>query len=139
MANDGLPAGALRAGLRSEPWLSQAAYVALLLLVFVGLAPFAVRDTTALASGQDINTGAGDLARQICYLLVFAVIVGCALQQRGLQAFAAVPISLAILLAWCLLSALWAIEPDVTLRRAGSGDPGRAFDDAEREQYRRRT
>lgn len=119
MANDGLPAGALRAGLRSEPWLSQAAYVALLLLVFVGLAPFAVRDTATLASGRDINTGAGDLARQICYLLVFAVIVGCALQQRGLQAFAAVPLSLAILLAWCLLSALWAIEPDVTLRRAG--------------------
>lgn len=119
MANNDLPAGVAQAGLLTELWLAPAAYVALLLLVFVGLSPFAVRDTAALSSGQDINAGAGDLARQICYLLVFAVIAGAALQKRGLSALDAIPVSLAILLAWCLLSALWAVEPAVTLRRAG--------------------
>lgn len=119
MANNDLPVGAVRAGLLTESWLAPAAYVALLLLVFVGLSPFAVRDTAALSSGQDINAGAGDLARQICYLLVFAVIAGAALQKRGLRALDAIPVSLAILLAWCLLSALWAVEPAITLRRAG--------------------
>lgn len=118
MAYDGFPAGAV--GLRSQvqPWIPAAAFLALLLLVFVGLSPFAVHDPNALALGQEINTGKGDIARQISYFLVFSVIAASALHRRGLQAFSSFPALLAVLLAWCVLSAFWSVEPTVTLRRA---------------------
>ena len=45
--------------------------LALLLLVFVGIAPFEVRDANALLHGAD-ESGAGNLARQLSYLAVFA-------------------------------------------------------------------
>jgi exopolysaccharide production protein ExoQ len=118
MAHDGFPAGVVPWRAHAQPWIAEAAYLALLLLVFVGLSPFAVRELNALALGQDINAGKGDIARQICYFLVFAVIAASALHRRGLQAIRAVPVLLAVLLAWCALSALWSIEPAVTLRRA---------------------
>ncbi len=116
MANDGLTISSSRA--RFEPWVAEAAYVALLLLVFVGLSPFETRDPAALAIGVP-TSGAGDLARQICYLAVFAVIVAAAFAHRGWNAVTIIPLSLALLLGWCLLSATWAGEPGIAFRRAG--------------------
>ena len=116
MANDGLTVSSSR--VRFEPWVAEAAYVALLLLVFVGLSPFETRDPATLAIGAPAS-GAGDLARQICYLAVFAVIVAAAFANRGWNAVTIIPLSLALLLGWCLLSALWAGEPGVAFRRAG--------------------
>jgi exopolysaccharide production protein ExoQ len=76
-----------------------------------------VKDPAVVAFGAP--AGQGDLIRQLCYLVVFAVIVLGAAQKHGLQMLRAVPILLALLLAWCVASALWAGEPAVTFRRAG--------------------
>lgn len=104
---------------RFAPWIAETAFLALLLMVFIGLMPFAPRDASTLAIGESGFAGAGDATRQVLYLLVLAASVGAALQLRGLSAFRAIPIPLAMLLGWCLLSASWAPAPDIALRRAG--------------------
>ena len=97
----------------------EGAFVVLLLLVYVGLAPFATRDPHVLATGETLTAGEGDLIRQISYLAVFLVIAASAMEKASWRAIDAVPISLAALLLWCALTALWAQEPDITIRRAG--------------------
>lgn len=116
MANDGLTISPSRA--RFEPWVAEAAYVAFLILVFVGLSPFETRDPAALAIGVP-TSGSGDLARQICYLGAFAAILATSFGKRGWDAIRLVPLSMAFLLGWCLLSATWAGEPGIAVRRAG--------------------
>jgi len=104
---------------REASWIDEVVFVAFLLLAFVGLSPFAVHTDSVTAFGQNGTSGAGDLARQLCYLAVFAAIVFGALRRRGIEALSSVPPALALLLVWCLLSALWTGEPGVTFRRAG--------------------
>jgi exopolysaccharide production protein ExoQ len=119
MANDGIALGNISSNPGLTSWIVEAAYVGFLLLVFIGLTPFAMRDTVDTAIGASGAAGAGDVLRQICYLAVFAIILVGTLAKRGISAFSAVPIWLAMLLVWCALTSLWAIESDVTLRRAG--------------------
>ncbi|MBV9993110.1 MAG: O-antigen ligase family protein [Alphaproteobacteria bacterium] len=95
-------------------------FVALLLLAFVGVQPFAIRNpATDLQTGPYQVTGGGDAFRQAIYLLVFFSVAGFAVMRRGIGILSTVPPLLAMLLGWCLLSALWAAAPDVALRRAG--------------------
>ena len=100
---------------RFAPWIAEAAFVALLLLVFVGFQPFEVRDAATLAA----DTGAGSLARQISYILVFAAIVAAAYDRHRLDALSVVPLGFFFVLGWCLLSAAWSNVPGVVIRRAG--------------------
>jgi O-antigen ligase len=118
MAHSGYSPAVALSRVRFAPWLAETAFVALLLMVFIGLMPFAPRDTTVLAIGESGFAGAGDTTRQILYLVVLLATVGAALELRGLRAFHAIPLPLAFLLGWCLLSAAWAPAPDVALRRA---------------------
>ena len=118
MAGEALLAPLPGLGVRSESWLADAGYLALLLLIFVSLSPFAIRDPVALAAGESGFSSAGDVVRQIAFLAVFAVIAYSALRQNGPAALGSVSIPLLVLLAWCLLSASWAVEPDVSFRRA---------------------
>jgi O-antigen ligase len=91
-------------------------FVAFLLLVFVGLRPFAVRDEESLLAGA---AGDGDLVRQIAFVAVFlAASLVALLQPRG-RITEVVPAPLAAVLCWCLLSVVWAIEPVIALRRVG--------------------
>jgi O-antigen ligase len=117
MANEGLASGLMQA--RDASWIDEAVFVAFLLLAFVGLSPFAIHSDSVTAFGENGTTGAGDLARQLCYLAVFAAIVFGAVRRRGLDAISSLPMLLMLLLAWCLFSALWAGQPGVTFRRAG--------------------
>lgn len=117
MVNEGLAIGVNRA--RQASWIDEAVLLAFLLLAFVGLSPFAVPPPAVTAFGGVATTGAGDLARQLCYLAVFAAIVIGAARTFRTKALSLVPVLLVLLLAWCLLSALWSGEPGVTLRRAG--------------------
>ena len=117
MASDGLAVPLSRAHRAS--WIDEAVFLAFLLLAFVGLAPFAVHAPAVTAFGENGTTGAGDLARQLCYLAVLAAVLFTALRNRGIEAISAVPLLLLLLLAWCLLSATWAAEPGVAFRRAG--------------------
>ena len=113
MANDVLASPATRA----SSWVEEAVFVAFLLLAFVGLSPFAPPPPAQL--GAVAATGAGDMLRQACYLLVLAAVTAGAWRRFGTQAFAPVPVLLAALVVWCLLSAAWSGEPAITVRRAG--------------------
>ena len=85
MANDGLAGGLVRTP--RATWIEAGALFAFLILAFVGLSPFAVHAPSVTEFGQNGTTGAGDVARQVCYLVVFAAIVIGALRLRGLEAF----------------------------------------------------
>jgi O-antigen ligase len=100
------------------PWIAETALVVLLLLIFVSLQPFAVRDTVNTAVGAGAAESAGSVLRQASYLLTFAILLSCAAMKRGVQAAHAVPVIFAILLIWCATTALWAAEPSVSFRRA---------------------
>jgi O-antigen ligase len=100
------------------PWIAETALVVLLLLIFVSLQPFAVRDTVNTAVGAGAAEAAGSAMRQFSYLLTFAVLLTCALMKRGLDAVKVVPVIFAVLLMWCATTALWASEPSVSFRRA---------------------
>ncbi len=95
--------------------IAEGAFVLFLLLVFVGLTPFAMPDTTA---GTNPASGAGDVVRQFSYLTVFGIIAAMAAMRRGWQMVPAGFFPFLVLLGWCVLSAFWSIEPGVTLRRA---------------------
>lgn len=113
MVNDGLALShpATRSWLPS--WVAEAGFVVFILLIFVGLSPFAVVVPNAVTKA----TGQGDALRQLSYLFAFGLVAVAAYERRALNALSAVPISIALLLAWCFVSAAWAHEPSVTMRR----------------------
>jgi exopolysaccharide production protein ExoQ len=94
------------------------AFVALLLLIFVGLDAFSPPPVIAQFGGVQ-EASHGDALRQIAYLSVAGMIALTAIQRFGLGALRALPVSMGLLLAWCLASALWAPETNIVLRRAG--------------------
>src|SRR5882757_2284695 len=89
-------------------------FVALLLLIFVGLDAFALPQAAGASQVPQ-----GDALRQLAYLSVAGMIGIGAVQRFGLGALRALPASMGLLLAWCLASALWAPDPGIVLRRAG--------------------
>ncbi len=93
-------------------------FLALLLLIFVGLDAFSPPPLT-LQSGGVQTASHGDVVRQFSYLSVAGLIGIAAFQRFGLGALRALPVSMGLLLAWCLASALWAPQADIVLRRAG--------------------
>jgi O-antigen ligase len=119
MANDGIAIRDTRTGQDVASRALEFAFAGFLLLVFIGLSPFAVRDPNVLVNGETIAAGEGDLIRQICYLLVFFTIVAVAIHREGWRTLDAMPVMLTVLLVWCGLSALWSPEPDITIRRVG--------------------
>lgn len=102
----------------ATPRLAEIAFAALLLLIYVGTTPFALRAATVPVGAPVAQSGAGDALRQVCFLSVFVLVLWSALKDRGLRALASVPPLMAMLLAWCVASALWSAEPAVTARRA---------------------
>ena len=94
------------------------AFIALLLLIFVGLNAFSPPPLVAQFGGVQ-GASRGDTLRQVAYLGVAAMIGLAALQRFGLGLLARLPVSMGLLLAWCLASALWAPETGIVLRRAG--------------------
>lgn len=120
MGSDGITLHGTGSGQAVASRLLEFAFAGFLLLVFVGLQPFAIRDPNILVNGDMLAAGEGDLARQILYLLFFAAIFAVAIQREGLRAIDAVPPFLALLLLWCGLSAFWTEAPPmITIRRVG--------------------
>lgn len=97
--------------------LAELAYVLYLLLIFVSLHPFAVRDMALLPLGTSGN-GEGDTLRQVCYLGTFALIAFSAFQTRGSDIVRAMPLTMVLLLGWCLVTSLWAPAAMIAMRRA---------------------
>lgn len=102
----------------SRTLLASGVYIALLLLIFVGLDAFSPPPLVSQYGGVQ-EASKGDLLRQLCYLGVGAGVVLAAMQRLGLGALRAISPAMGLLLAWCLASALWAPEPNVVIRRAG--------------------
>jgi exopolysaccharide production protein ExoQ len=100
-------------------WFDQVVFLAFLLLVFVGLKPFMPPPPEVDAFGAQGMTGSGDVLRQIGYILVFVAILIAAVRKRGWLALAEIPVPLLLLMLWCFVSTLWAVEPGVAVRRAG--------------------
>ena len=118
MANDGIVAESYTAPRAS--WIDEAVFLAFLLLAFVGLTPFSGSPPDVTVAGQVVaGGGAGDLARQLCYLVVLAAVMIETVRKRGSAAFSALPLLLLLLLAWCMMSAAWSGAPLVSIRRAG--------------------
>lgn len=98
--------------------LATTAYLLLLLLVYVGLTAFSPPPLVSQFGGVQ-EASKGDLLRQILYLGAGALALLAAVRMRGLDAVRAMPIPMALMLVWCMASALWAPEPGVVIRRAG--------------------
>ena len=98
--------------------LPSLSFVALLLLIFVGLDAFSPPPLVSQFGGVQ-EASHGDALRQFAYLSVAGLIGIAAMQRFGMGALRALPLSMGLLLAWCLASALWAPETDIVLRRAG--------------------
>jgi len=98
--------------------LATLAYIAFLLLIFVGLDAFSPPAAVSRFGGVQEASG-GDSLRQICFLLTAGCIVLTAWQRFGLGLLRALPVSMLLLLGWCLASALWSPDAGVVVRRAG--------------------
>ncbi|HEU0096440.1 MAG TPA: O-antigen ligase family protein, partial [Rhizomicrobium sp.] len=98
--------------------LPSLAFIALLLLIFVGLDAYSPPLQVSQFGGVT-EASHGDIVRQAAYLGVAALIGLTALQRYGMSALRAMPLSMGLLLAWCLASAMWAPESGIVLRRAG--------------------
>src|SRR3982750_241966 len=105
-------------GLSERALLPGLSFIALLLLVYVGLDAFSPPPDVTRFGGVS-EASKGDVARQIAYLSVAAVIGVTALARFGLESIRIIPLSMILLLAWCMASAFWAPEPTIVLRRAG--------------------
>ena len=94
------------------------AFIGLLLLIFVGLDAFSPPPLVSQFGGVR-EASRTDVLRQIAYLGVAAMVGLTALQRYGIGMLRAIPVSMGLLLCWCLASALWAPEAGIVIRRAG--------------------
>jgi len=97
--------------------LPTAGFIALLLLIFIGLEAFQPPPEVAQFGGVQ-EASRGDALRQVAYLGVGGLIGLAALQRHGWNLLRAIPVTMMVLLAWCVASALWAPETGIVLRRA---------------------
>ncbi len=112
MANESFALGYAPPRDVSRSVIAEIAFVALLLMMFVGMTPFAPPVLPVSAEAP------GDSLRQILYLSIFFPILLAAALQRGGSALRVIPWTMAAMLTWCFFSIAWSAVPDVTLRRA---------------------
>src|SRR6185312_13339116 len=93
MANNGIAIRDSHAGQDVASRLVEFAFGAFLLLVFVGLQPFAIRDPNVLVNGDMLAAGEGDLVRQMLYLLFFAMIF---IRRVGLEVIVVLSVMLSV-------------------------------------------
>ncbi len=90
---------------------------AMLLLSFIGLHPLALTGGLDVAA-QALQGGDGDSAKQAIFVFLFLLMVADTVATKGVRKLVDVPVPFIILLAWCWISMLWAIEPGIAVRRA---------------------
>jgi exopolysaccharide production protein ExoQ len=104
----------------SGPWralrIAEPIFVLILLLAFIGLEPVFLVGESRLPPGVVIE-GGGDTLRELLYVSLFLTVVVNSYLGRGTHFLLKVPIGLLVVLAWCWLSVLWAIAPEIALRR----------------------
>jgi len=93
--------------MKRRRWLAAIALIMLLEQVLIGLTPFS-NWTMTEADAQ------GDVLRQVVLIATMGLLL---LAPHNARPPMAVPVSFLILLAYCLLSTTWAIDPGISLRR----------------------
>lgn len=88
----------------------------ILFLSLIGLSPVAFSGPAAL---PDTPSGSGDFLRQASFVIVFVVLAWHVGITRGLNHLLRIPISFVVVLGWCWLSTLWAVDPGISIRRIG--------------------
>jgi O-antigen ligase len=88
----------------------------ILVLSLIGPSPVALFPPT---TPIDPSTGDGDTLRQACFVMVFLVMAWHVGVTRGLEQLLHIPMSFVVVLSWCWLSLLWAVDPEVSMRRIG--------------------
>jgi O-antigen ligase len=91
--------------------IARYALAALLIMVLFGLAPLSAGTKDAAISGE------GGGVRQLIYLAIFGGFIIASGGLRNLRELNAIPISVLLVIAWCWLSVLWAIDPMISVRR----------------------
>jgi O-antigen ligase len=84
-----------------------------LILLLVTVVPTLLR----IDSTSGLPTGNGDAVRQLLYFVLFGYVV---LSQRVVfdpGKLRVLPLGFVLLLAWCLVSVAWSIEPEIAARR----------------------
>jgi O-antigen ligase len=99
------------------PLLAEIGFMGLLLLLLVTLHPFQppAGNTAGLSAIEPV---ASDIWRQISFTGVCVTVCIAALRYRPAALRQAVPLSIMVLLGWCLLSAVWSDAGAIVFRRA---------------------
>ena len=98
--------------------LAEIGFVSLLLLLLVSLHPFhppAAGNTAALSAIEPV---AADIWRQLSFTGTFVIAAAAAARYRPALLLRVMPLSMAVLLGWCLLSAAWSVAGAIVFRRA---------------------
>ncbi|MDP9057746.1 MAG: O-antigen ligase family protein [Pseudomonadota bacterium] len=104
------PVGTAAFGHTRATRIAACCFVSLLLIAFIGTAPF---DEWAMS----VDTGQGDVLNQALVSLVCVILFAGTHVSGQLRRAIALPASLLLLLGYCLLTSTWAIEPLISLRR----------------------
>ena len=95
-------------------------YLALGTIVLAGMVLIATTRLNILPGDVltiDDLSGGGDMLRQLLYFAGFAIMVLTAEPVRHPRRLIALPLSMLVVIAWCVASIGWAIEPSVAARR----------------------
>ncbi|AHY50662.1 O-antigen ligase family protein [Bradyrhizobium japonicum] len=89
---------------------------AALFVAWVGFTPVFIfgEGDMQLAS---LEAGGGDLAKQCAFAALFALVVWRVWYEEGVESLGSVPVWLAMVLLWCLVSVVWAVDPMIAVRR----------------------
>ncbi|KQM85350.1 hypothetical protein ASE67_13060 [Sphingomonas sp. Leaf23] len=95
--------------------------LALFYMICVNLRYMPANDAYAAAEnldGEVLAAQAGSAFRQFFYFALFGVVTVVVFYMRGLKNLHAISYAYLIACMWCLLSATWAIDPGISIRRS---------------------
>lgn len=91
-------------------WVATFGLFALILFAAIGLQPFQVSDNVAASAG-------GDSLRQVLFIGFFGTSIFAAIDRARLGIKLFLPREWGIILFFCLISSLWALDPSISIRR----------------------
>ena len=100
---------------RLSRWYPYALF-ATLLIAFIGFSPVFIYGENDLRTAA-LEAGGGENLTQIAFASLFVFAGWAAWREGGLRALGGIPIWLAVVLAWCVFSIVWAVEPTIAGRR----------------------
>lgn len=74
--------------------------------------------STENLDGEVLAAQAGSAGRQFFYFALFGIVTTVVFYMRGLKNLHAISYAYLIACIWCLLSATWAIDPSISIRRS---------------------